>query len=80
VFFELIQDIDIAEVPAWVGCVLEDLAKYRSSLETLEKDMVTAIIAGPPENVESEYEKLKKAYLEAGGQAVIDEMTAYYNK
>lgn len=80
VFFELIQDIDIAEVPAYVGYVLEDFAKYRSSLETLEKDMVTAIIAGPPENVEAEYEKLKQAYLEAGGQAVIDEMTAYYNK
>ncbi|MGI5894372.1 MAG: extracellular solute-binding protein [Candidatus Merdivicinus sp.] len=60
--------------------VLDSVSKYQVNLDKIYADGYVKIITAAPDEFEAVYQQIVDQYLQSGGQAIIDEKTAYYQE
>ncbi|MFI3236540.1 MAG: extracellular solute-binding protein [Lachnospiraceae bacterium] len=69
--------IDVRENPDY-DTVFSTVSTYQTNLNDIYTDGLVKCITCSPEDFEATYASVVAEYLNAGGQAIIDEKTAYY--
>ncbi|MGI5894370.1 MAG: extracellular solute-binding protein [Candidatus Merdivicinus sp.] len=71
--------VDLREFPNYEE-PMDSVSKYQVNLNKIYEDGYVKIITAPADQFEATYQQILDQYLQAGGQAIIDEKTAYYNE
>lgn len=71
--------IDVRSFPNYEEPI-EAVSKYQVNLDKIYNDGFVKIVTAPADQFEATYQQVLEQYLQAGGQAIIDEKTAYFEE
>ncbi|MGI5894371.1 MAG: extracellular solute-binding protein [Candidatus Merdivicinus sp.] len=71
--------VDIRENPLYEK-PLDSVSKYQINLNKIYDDGFVKIVTAPADQFEATYQQIVDQYLQAGGQAIIDEKTEYFKE